>query len=137
MEYLEIRYAAGHVERLTLPEGAADLTVQQYARALVHITDRRVTRGPVGTEDVAAAIRDCPGGFVAALTEGDEVRWKGRRVIVSAAQHGAVLFTSPEPVAPDPEFAVGAAAYPEVAATPPRTTPGDSAYPSVRDGRWG
>lgn len=135
MEMLEIRYAAGHVERLTLPHGAADLTVQQYARALVHVTSSRVSSPPAGAADVTAAIRDCPGGFVAALTEGDEVRWKGRRVIVCATHGGAVLFTSPGPV-PEDEFAAGEA-YVRSAAAEPRTTPGPGPYPSVRDGRWG
>ncbi len=134
MDLLEIRYAGGHVEALKLPDGAAALSVQQYARAIVHVTGRRITRGPAGTADVAAAIRACPGGFVAELTEGDEVRYRGRRVIVCGARHGGVIFTSPGPV-PEPEgVSVGTAVLPAVE---PGTLPGPGPYPSVRDGRWG
>lgn len=137
MEILEIRYAGGHVERLELPHGAPDLSVHQYARALVHVLTARTSSPPVGTADVAAAIRNSPGGFAAALTEGDEVRWNGRRVIVCATHGPAVLFTSPGPVPPDEEFAAGSAAYVRFPAAEPRTMPGPGPYPSVRDGRWG
>lgn len=136
MEQLVIRYAAGHVERLTLPHGAADLTVHQYARALVHVLTRRVSSPPVGVPDVAAAVRELPDA-PPMLTEGDEVRWNGRRVVVCATHGRAVLFTSPGPVLPEEEFAAGTAAYIRPAAVPPRTTPGPGPYPSVRDGRWG
>ncbi len=137
MDLLEIRYAGGHVETLTLPEGAAELTVHQYARALVHVTSGRTTAPPVGAADVAAAVRACPGGFVAVLTEGDEVRYRGRRVIVCAAQYGAVLFTAPGPVPVEGEATAGVATYARPPAVEPRTAPGRSPYPSVRDGRWG
>lgn len=131
MELLEIRYAGGEVVGLELPDGAA-LSVQQYARAIVHVTARRVTRGPAGTADVAAAVRAAVD--VPELTEGDEVRYRGRRVIVCGARHGGVIFTSPGPV-PEPEgVSVGTAVLPAVE---PGTLPGASPYPSVRDGRWG
>ena len=135
MELLEIRYAGGKTAVLEVPDGRDVITVAQWARAIVHVTAGRTTASPAGANDVRLA----GGAELPELTEGDEVRWRGRRVMVCAAGRpdGAVIFTSPGPVPPEPGPTAGVADYPAVAPREPLSVPGGTAYPSVRDGRWG